>query len=62
MRSGFTISATLAIAMAFPLPGEIAEAIAFNKERDGILDYYFAESCAYLTAWGRNSCPVDRTS
>lgn len=59
MRSGFTTSAVLAVAMAFPLPGEVEETVAFSRDRGGILDYYFENACFYLEAWGKGSCPVD---
>lgn len=56
MHSGFTTSAMLAVACAWPLPGELAE---FRTSKVGrlLVHEYGDEACRYLQAWGRASCP-----
>lgn len=56
LRSGFTTSAILAVACAFPLPGELHE---LHTTRAGALLLEYADdACWYLHQWGRASLPV----
>lgn len=59
IQTGYTTSALLAVALGFPLDGEVAET-ANSKVGRMLLGDYGGEACRYLTAWGRNSCEVKR--
>lgn len=53
MQSGFTVPAVLAVSLAFPVDGEIAE-LRTTPIGKLLLEDYGAEACLYLQAWGRN--------
>lgn len=57
MHSGFTISAMLAVSLAFPLDGELEDTL---NDRLGqmMLQDYGEGACHYLYAWGRNKSDV----
>lgn len=64
VQTGFTVPAMLAVAIAFPLPGEIEEMEAFLRKMDEALDgtgtRWRAKAEQYLVVWGRTT-PNDRT-
>lgn len=56
LKTGFTVSAMLAVCLAFPLPTELEEIVAMHERAN--LSYWLEEACVYLSAWGKGSCEV----